>query len=108
MAITINHNVRAIRAHFKLIGSAKKRFEGLGESDEPDATRGRQKRAFKITVSDYIRLLKAEDALYERLDRLERIRSDAPTSPTSTYTDEEIQVMISALARHRHGLPPSR
>jgi hypothetical protein len=105
MTIAINDQLRAVRAHFKLIDSAKKRYQVLADSDKPDATRARRKRVLKMTVSDYIRLLKAEDVLYKRLDRLERIRSHGPVSPTSPYTDEEIEVMLSALARYRHGLP---
>lgn len=108
MAITINHNVRALRAHFKLLDSAKKRYDGLGDARKPDSTPAGRKRALKITVSDYIRLLKAEDVLYKRLERFERIRSDGPASPAGAYTDEEVQVMMNALARHRHGLPGDR
>jgi hypothetical protein len=105
MAITISNGVRALRSHFKILDSAKERFGGLDDPEGSSTAPTRRKRALKITVSNYIRLLKAEDQLYKRLDWLERSRLDAPVSSPSTYTDEELDVMVSALARHRHGLP---
>jgi hypothetical protein len=45
-----------------------------------------------------------EDQLYKRLERAEAMRSTVPETPTRPYTDEELHVMIKALAQYRHGL----
>jgi hypothetical protein len=105
MAITVDHRVRAMQAHFKLIDSAKQRHYWLIDPNNPNVTPAQRKRATHMTVSDYVRLLKMEDQLYKRLERLEAIRSAAPETPTTSYTDEELHVMIRALAQYRHGLP---
>ena len=41
----------------------------------------------------------------KHLAHYEATKSADPEKPTSSYTGEELQVMIRALARHRHGLP---
>lgn len=105
MAMTIDHNARALQTHFQLIDLAKKRFDALCDPNNPNVTAAQRGRATKMTVSDYLRLIKAEAEVYKRLERLESMGSTAPETPTVTYTDKEIEVMMRALARHRHGLP---
>jgi hypothetical protein len=73
--------------------------------DNPSVTATQRRRATKMTVSDYLKLLKAEAELYKRLERFESIGLAGPEKPTTTYTNEELYVMMRALARHRHGLP---
>jgi hypothetical protein len=46
-----------------------------------------------------------EDQLYKRLERFEARRSAALETPTRQYTDEELRVMMRALAQYRHRLP---
>ena len=104
MAATVDYRVRAMQAHFKLIDSAKRRYDLLLDPNNPSLTPAQRRRATRVTVSDYVKVLKMENELYKRLDRFEA-RSGDPEKPTSSYTDEELQVMISALAQYRHGLP---
>jgi hypothetical protein len=105
IAKTIDFQARAIQAHFKLIDSAMRRYDFLLDPNNPNVTPAQRRRATRVTVSDYIRLIKMEAELYKRLERRETITSGDPEKPTSSYTDEELHVMIRALARYRHGLP---
>jgi hypothetical protein len=108
MATIVDYRVKAMQAQFKLIDSAKKRHYWLLDPNNPSLTPAQRRRATHPTVSDYIRLLKMEDVLYRRLERFEAMRSAAPETPTRPYTDEEMRVMMRALAQYRHGLPPTR
>lgn len=105
MARTIDSQARAIQARLKLIDSAKRRHDWLLDPNNPDVTPAQRRRAMHPTVSDYVRLLKMEDGLYKRLERLETIGSCETETPTTSCTDEELHVMIRALARYRYGLP---
>lgn len=53
-------------------------------------------------------ILKMEAELYKRLEHRGPIRSGDPEKPTTSYTDEELNVMMRALAQHRQGLPSRR
>jgi hypothetical protein len=105
MAMSVDENARALQIHFELIDSAKQQFYALCDPNNPNVTLAQRKRATKVTIPDYIRFLKAEEVLYKRLEWLESRRSAEPEKFTTTFTDEEVQVMMRALARHRHGLP---
>jgi hypothetical protein len=85
--------------------SAKQRYYWLLDPDNPSLTPAQRKRAMHMTVSDWLKVLKMEDQLYKRLERLEAMRSIAPETPTRPYTGGELRVMMRALAQYRHGLP---
>jgi hypothetical protein len=106
IAKTIDFQARAVQAHFKLIDSAKRRYDWILDPNNPNLTPAQRRRATRVTVSDYVRLLKIETELYKRPEHFEARRSVDPEEPTGSYTDEELHVMIRALAQHRHGLPP--
>jgi recombination DNA repair RAD52 pathway protein len=107
MAMTVDQHTRAMQAHFKLLDVAKRRCESLFSDEHTDVTPAKRKRWLQVTTGDYLRILKIEHELYERLEMLQAKRSAEPERPTSTYTDEELDVMLRALTRHRHGLPGS-
>jgi hypothetical protein len=106
MAITVDHRVRAMQAHLKLIDSAKHRYDWLLDPNNPNVTPAQRKRAMHMTVSDYVKVLRMEMELYKHLERFEARRSAAPETPTRSYTAQEIDAMMRALAEVRHGLPP--
>jgi hypothetical protein len=106
MAITVDHRVRAMQAHLKLIDSAKQRHYWLVDPNNPNVTPAQRKRAMHMTVSDYVKVLKMEMELYKHLERFEARRSATPETPTRTYTAQEIDAMMRALAEVRQGLPP--
>lgn len=108
MATIVDYRVKAMQAQFKLIDSAKKRHYWLLDPNNPSLTPAQRRRATHPTVSDYIRLLKMEDQLYKRLERFEAMRSAVPETPTRSYTAQEIDAMMRALAEVRYGLPPRR
>lgn len=105
MARTIDTQAQALQAHFKLIDSAKRRYDLLLDPSNPNLSPAQRRRATRVTVSDYIGLLKIQTGLYKHLERFEATRSRDPEKPTSSYTDEELHVMMRALAQYRHGLP---
>lgn len=105
MAATVDNRVRAMQAHFKLIDSAKRRCDLLLDPNNPNLSPAQRRRATRMTVSDYVRLLKIETELYKHLERFDATRLRDPEKATSSYTDEELHVMIRALAQYRHGLP---
>ena len=92
-------------ANFKLIDSAKRRYDWLLDPNNPNLTPAQRRRAMHMTVSDYLKVVKMELELYKRLERRDTIRSGDPEKPTNSYTDEELHVMMRALAQYRHGLP---
>jgi hypothetical protein len=108
MAITVDHCVRTVQAHLKLIDSAKRRYDWLLDPDNPDLTPAQRRRATHITVSDYVKVLKVEMELYKRLERSEAKRAAASERPTNSYTTQELNAMMRALAEVRHGLPSVR
>jgi hypothetical protein len=105
IATTIDSQAWAMRAPFKLIDSAKRRYDLLLDPHNPNVTPAQRKRAMHMTVSDYPKVLKMENELYKSLERFEARRSVDPEKPTTSYTDEELRVMMRALAPYRHGLP---
>jgi hypothetical protein len=108
MAITVNHRVKATRAYLKLIDSAKRRHYWLLDPNNPNLTPAQRRRAMHPTIPDYLTLLKLENELYKRLERFEAMRSAVPETPTTSYTRQELDAMMRALAEVRHGLPPRR
>jgi hypothetical protein len=108
MSQIVDYRVKAMQAHFKLIDSAKRRCDLLLDPNNPNLTPAQRRRATRVTVSDYVEILKVENELYKRLERFEAIRSAAPETPTRPYTAQEIDAMMRALAEVRHGLPPRR
>lgn len=108
MARTIDSQALAMQAHFKLIDTAKRRHDCLLDPSNPMLRPAQRRRATRVTVSDYVRLLKMEDELYKRLERFETIGSAEPEKPTNSYTPQELEAMMRALAEVRHGLPPMR
>lgn len=105
MASNLNQSVQAASNDFKLIDLAKSRIYSLIDPANANVLPTQRRRANRPTISDYCKLVKLEMELYQRLERLEAARSAEPASPTATCTDEELQVMMRALARYRHGLP---
>jgi Zn-dependent oligopeptidase len=97
-----------MQAHFKLIDSAKRRYTWLLDPNNPNLTPAQRKRAMHPTVSDYVKVLKMEMELYKRLERSETKRAAASERPTNSYTTQELNAMMRALAEVRHGLPPMR
>jgi hypothetical protein len=61
-----------------------------------------------MTVSDYVRVLKMEMELYKHLEWFEAKRAAVPEKPTNSYTTQELNAMMRALAEVRHGLPSVR
>ena len=59
-----------------------------------------------MTLSDYLRVLKMEMEAVKLLKTSSAGRTMEPESPTTAYTDEEVQIMTAALAEYRHHLPP--
>jgi hypothetical protein len=108
MARTIDSQARAMQAHLKLIDSAKQRHYWLLDPNNPNLTPAQRRRATRVTISDYVKILKMENELYKRLERFEAMRSAVPETPTRTYTAQELDAMMRALAEVRHGLPPRR
>jgi hypothetical protein len=104
----IDSQAQAMEAHFKLIHSAKRRYELLLGPNNPNLTPLQRKRAMHMTVSEYVKVLKIEMELYKHLERFEGRRSATPETPTRTYTAQEIDAMMRALAEVRHALPPRR
>jgi hypothetical protein len=78
------------------------------DPNNPNLTPAQRTRATRVTVSDYVKVLRIENELYKRLERFEVMRSAAPETPTTTYTAREIDAMMRALAEVRYGLPPRR
>ena len=105
MASSLNRSIQASSNPFRLIDLAKNRIYSLIDPTNANVSPAQRRRANRPTVSDYCKLVQLETALYERLERLEAARSAEPEKPTSSYTDEELDVMVKALARYRHGLP---
>jgi hypothetical protein len=105
MGSSLNRCVQAASSDFRLIDLAKTRIYSLIDPNGANVSPTQRRRANRPTVSDYCRLVKLETALYERPERLGAARSAEPESPTGTYTDEELRVMMRALAQYRHGLP---
>jgi hypothetical protein len=108
MAKTIDSQARAMQAHFKPIDSAKRRYDWLLDPNNPNLTPAQRRRATRISVSDYVRLLKMENELYKRLERFEAKRWADPEKPATSYTPQELDAMMRALAEVRYGLPPTR
>ncbi len=54
---------------------------------------------------DQMKWLPDANIALKHLAHYEATKSADPEKPTSSYTDEELHVMIRALARYRHGLP---
>lgn len=75
MAITLDHQMLAMKTHLRLIGSAKQRYRWLLDPNNSDLTPAQRRRATRVTVSDYVRILKMEDELYKRLERFKAKRS---------------------------------
>jgi hypothetical protein len=105
MSQIVDYRIKAMQTHFKLIDSAKQRYYWLLDPNNPNLTPAQRRRATRVTVSDYVKVLKIENELYKRLERFEAMRSVAPETPTRPYTDGELRVMMRALAQYRHGLP---
>lgn len=108
MASTVDHQVQTVKAYFKLIDSAKSRYYWLIDPNNSSVTPAQRRRATNMTVSDFLRVLKMEMDAVKLFGRLEAKRAAEPERPTTQYTDEEMQVMVQALAHYRHGLPPPR
>lgn len=108
MAANVDYRLRAMQAQVELIDSAKQRYHWLLDPNNPNLTPAQRRRATRITVSDYVKILKMEDALYKRLERFEAMKAAAPETPTRPYTPQELDAMTRALAEVRYGLPPRR
>jgi hypothetical protein len=105
MASNLNLSVEASLNPYRLIELAKNRVYSLIDPTNANVSPAQRRRAKCPTVSDYCRLVKLEMALYDRLERLKAAGSAEPESPAGTYADEELHVMMRALAQYRHGLP---
>jgi hypothetical protein len=105
MAAPVDYQVQAAKAYFKLIDSAKQRHYWLIDPDNPNVTPAQRKRATNVTVPDFLRILKLEQDALKLLERLEAKRPTEPETPRSPYTDEEMQIMMRALAEYRYHLP---
>ena len=108
IALTVDFRLQAMQAHFKLIASAKRRYYWILDPSNPNLTPAQRRRATRVTVSDYVRLFKIEAELYKHLKRFAAKRSADPEKPTASYTPQELEAMMRALAEVRHGLPPMR
>ena len=73
-----------MRAHFKLIDSAKRRCDLLLDPNNPNLTPAQRRRATRVTISDYLKVLKMENELYKRLERFQAMKSAAPEWPATT------------------------
>jgi hypothetical protein len=80
---------------------AKERFYGriLIDPNDPKLTDAQRRRALKITLNDFFKLIKIEQLL----------RGGSANGPAEEakehYTAEELKAMMTALAQVRHNLP---
>ena len=107
-AKAIDSQAWVTETHFKLIDLAKRRYDWLLDPNNPNLTPAQRTRVTRVTVCDYVRLLKIENELYKRLERFEATRSSDPDEPAASYTPQELEAMMRALAEVRHGLPRIR
>ncbi|MGZ5095590.1 MAG: hypothetical protein ACXWCH_31115 [Burkholderiales bacterium] len=95
---------RKVHSDLEAIDTAKERFYtwALRDPDDPTLTPAQRRRIWRPTVRDFCNLLKAERLVLGGMKTV----SPAPlTTPTQTYTDEELEVGYRAIVRKRHNLP---
>jgi hypothetical protein len=105
MARTIDYRAQILEDRFKLIDVAKQRYEWLIDPNNPNVTSAQRKRATNVTLSDFLRILTMEIDAVKTLHQLKGTKRAAPEKPRSQYTDDEMQIMMKALAEYRHRLP---
>lgn len=105
MAATVDFQVQAAKAYFKLIESAQSRHCWLIDPNSPDVTPAQRERATKMNVRDFLRIITIEERL---IKQLEEMKPAEPERLKREYTDEELDAMMRALAEVRYGLPPQR
>lgn len=105
MAATVDYQVQAAKAYFKLIDSAKQRHYWLTDPSNPNVTPAQRERATTPTVREFLRIITIEERL---IKQLEEMKPAEPERLEQEYTDEELDAMMRALAEVRYGLPPQR
>jgi hypothetical protein len=87
----------------KAIESAKDRFyqRVLIDPNDGNLTAAQRRRALKLTVSDYCKLVKLKYSLITSPETI----VDREVAAREPYTGEEIKAMMRALAQVRHRLP---
>jgi hypothetical protein len=69
MAATVDYQVQAAKAYFKLIYSAKNRYYWLIDPNNPNVTPTQRERATKMNVRDFLRVIQIEERLIKRLEK---------------------------------------
>lgn len=94
-----------IRSDVQAIAAAKQRFyDRCVDPDDPALTPAQRRRALSPTLTDFVRLLKIEGMLLASIPEVSKLESAGDKK--SNFTEEEVAVMMNALTRFRHNLPP--
>lgn len=102
-----NEAMRArVRSDAQAIAAAKQRFfDRCVDPSDPTLTPAQRRRALSPTLTDFVRLLKIERMLLASMPEVSKVEPTAGDTK-SKFTDEEVAVMMQALTRFRHDLPP--
>jgi hypothetical protein len=101
-SITHDQRRRAIDAQLKMLYAALDRYDLLVDPHNPRLTPAQRRRATVPTVRDFLKIIEIEERLWKQL---EAATPAEPERSKQTYTAEELDAMMRALAEVRHGLP---